>query len=67
MFRHEYCLSPQGRYPPEATEDAIRTWTKALESLVLKLVLEEVNDAFLCSGRLWWAEPKSGSSNRNNL
>lgn len=40
--------------PPELQEDVVRTWTKALESLVVKLVLREVDDAFLFSGRLFW-------------
>lgn len=40
--------------PLELQEDVVRTWTKALESLVVKLVLGEVDDAVLCSGRLFW-------------
>lgn len=38
--------------PLELQEDIVRTWTKALESLAVKLVLREVDDAVLGSDRL---------------
>lgn len=38
--------------PTELQENVVRTWTKALESLV-KLMLREVDDAFLCGDRLF--------------
>lgn len=34
-------------------EDIVRTWTKALESLVVKLMLRDVDDAVLGSDRLF--------------
>lgn len=38
--------------PLELQEDIVRTWAKALESLAVKLVLREVDDAVLGSDRL---------------
>lgn len=69
---------PTGKlFPLELRENVVRTWTKALESLVAKLMLREVGDAFLCSGELFLGASVSAghirtlltgnSSNQTNL
>ncbi|EOB01193.1 hypothetical protein Anapl_02326 [Anas platyrhynchos] len=51
----------RGRWSEELRENVVRTWTKALESLVAKLVFREVGDAFLCSGTITLISPSRAS------